>query len=105
MAIVVMRSNGKPNVFAAARLAVAEVATIENGFAAKIGGHDFAAQAFAEVRRDCVAIVKVGGSDGPFGVRAKNGEVGVVSRRELAFAGVEAGKFGGLVAEPTGDVR
>src|SRR5579863_9160177 len=99
-----MRSNEKTSVFAAARMAVAEFTTIENDFAAKIGGHDFAAKAFAEVRRDCVAIVEIGGSDGPFGVGAKDSKVGVAACRELAFARVEAGKFGGLVPEPTGDV-
>lgn len=83
---------------------MAEATMIENGFATEIGGHDFAAEAFAEVRRDSVAIVQIGGGNGPFGVRAEDGEVGVVACRELAFAGVEAGKFGGLVAEPTGDV-
>ena len=67
-----------------------ELAAARNKIAAKIGGFHFAAQPFAEVRRNGMTVVQAFFGDDEFGLGIENDEVGVVACGEAAFVRVAA---------------
>src|SRR5579863_870876 len=81
-----------------------KLAIAENLLAAKIGGFHFAAQSFAEIGGDWVAIVQTVFSDDESAFGIEDDEVGVIACGEAAFAFVAAGKSCGSLRHPARDI-
>ena len=74
----------------------------EDAVAAEPGGADLAAEGFAEVRRDFVAVVEHVFGEGEDCVRVEGYEVGVLAGFDGADAGGETGEVGGSGGGPLG---
>ena len=77
----------------------------EDWLAAEPGGVDFAAEGFAEVGGDLVAVVEHVGGEGEDGVGVEGYEVGVLAGFDGADVGGEAGETCGRGGGPVGELR
>ncbi len=89
----------------AGKVSASVLVRVKTCLAAEPGGVDLAAEGFAEVGGDLVAVVEHVGGEGEDGVGVEGDEVGVLAGFDGADVGGEAGEACGCGGGPVGELR